>query len=53
MKKNNLNGYVSPDMELIIIINENIICASTGLWGSSNESLNWEEKDTGDITFGW
>ena len=41
------------DIFFLFIINENIICASTGLWGSSNESLNWEEKDTGDITFGW
>ena len=53
MKRTNLDGYVSPAMELMIILNENIICASTELWGSSNEALNGEEQITGDITFGW
>ena len=53
MKRTNLNRYESPVMELMNFKLEGIICASAGLWGSSNEALNGEEQLTDDVTFGW
>lgn len=53
MKRTNLNRYESPVMELMNFKLEGVICASVGLWGSSNEALNGEEQLTDDVTFGW
>ena len=53
MKRINVNGYVSPVMEFLTLHNENILCASTGTMGSSNEAISGEEQFTGDIILGW